>query len=161
VDTVGGVSSKQEARSYPLSLSVTWAGRVNMGLGYTASRSLAQQAGSRTQNDNSEASASLGFSFRLPYEVLPLKSDIRTSLRYASTNTRGCITLAGSSDCISILASQRQQYNFQMDTDMPPNVSAGISLGYILTDDAYLNRKFAQFVLTLSVSVNFQAGQLR
>ena len=93
--------------------------------------------------------------------MLPLKSDIRTSLRFASTDTKGCITLAGSNTCTSIVASQRQQYNFQMDTDMPPNVSAGVAVGYILTNDAYLNRKFAQFVLTFSVSVNFQAGQIR
>jgi hypothetical protein len=160
-DTVGGVSSKQETRSYPASLSLTWAGRVTMGLGYNSSRSLAHQAGSVTENDNTDASASLNFSFRVPPEVLPLKSDIRTSLRFASTDTKGCITLAGSNTCTSIVASQRQQYNFQMDTDMPPNVSAGVAVGYILTNDAYLNRKFAQFVLTFSVSVNFQAGQIR
>lgn len=161
VDTVGGVSTKQETRSWPVSLSLSWAAHVTMSLGYSASRSLASQAGSLTQNDNTESSASLNFSFRPPYELLPLKADIRTALRYTSSDSKGCITLAGADVCTSILASQRQQYNFQMDTDMPPNVSAGVSLGYILTDDAYLNRKFAQFVFTLSVSVNFSAGQIR
>jgi len=161
VDTVGGTSTRQETRSVPVSLSFTWASHVNMALGYSVSRSLANQAGSLTQNDDIESSASLNFSFRPPYEVLPLKSDIRTSLRYSSSDTKGCITLAGSSDCISILDSQRQQYNFQMDTDMPPNVSAGFSLGYILTTDSYIDRKFAQFVLTFSVTVNFRAGNAR
>ena len=161
VDTVGGVKTTQQTRSWPVSLSLTWAAHVTLGLGYSGSRGLANQAGSVTQNDNTESSASLNFSFRVPYELLPLKSDIRTSLRYSSSDTKGCITLTGSSDCISILASQRKQYNFQMDTDMPPNVSAGLALGYILTDDAYLDRKFGQFVLTLSVTVNFAAGQQR
>ncbi len=161
VDTVGGVRSTQETRSWPISVALSWAAHVTLGLGYTASRSLANQAGSLTQNDNTESSANLNFSFRVPPEVLPLKSDIRTSLRYSNTNTKGCISLAGSSDCISILASQRTQYNLQMVTDMPPSVSAGAAVGYILTDDAYLDRKFAQFVLTLSVTVNFAAGQPR
>ncbi len=161
VDTIGGVSSSQQTRSLPVSLSLTWASHINMAMGYNVSRSLSNQAGSVTQNNDIESSASLSFSFRPPYEVLPIKSDIRTSLRYTSSNTQGCITLAGSGDCVTILDSQRQQYNFQMDTDMPPNVSAGVSLGYILTDDTYLDRKFAQFVLTFSVTVNFQAGNPR
>ena len=160
-DTAGGVSSKQETRSIPVSLSFTWAGRVSMGLSYTGSRSLAHSAGSLTRNDNAESAANLNFSFRVPPEVLPLKSEIRTSLRYAATDSKGCITLAGASECVSIVASQRRQYNFQMDTDMPPNVSAGLGVGYIITDDAYLDRKFAQFVLTFSVNVSFQAGQGR
>jgi len=145
----------------PVSLALTWAAHIATSFSYSASRSLVNQAGSVTQNDHNESSASLSFSFRVPYELLPLKSDIRTAFRFSSSDTKGCITLAGSSDCTSILDSQRQQYNFQMDTDMPPSVSAGFSVGYILTNDAYLDRKFAQFVLTLSVSVNFQAGQPR
>ena len=161
VDTVAGASSKQQTRSLPVSLSLSMAGRVTMGLGYTANRSLSNQAGSISQTDNTEATASLNFSFRVPPELLPLKSDIRTALRFASSDSKGCVTLVAAPTCISFLASQRQEYNLQLDTDMPPNVSAGASVGYILTDDAYLDRKFAQFVLTFSVSVNFQAGQPR
>ncbi len=160
-DTIGGVSTKQETRSWPLSLSITWAGRVNMSVGYSGSRSLARQAGSLTENSNTDASASLNFAFKPPYEILPLKSDIRTAIKYEATTSNGCITLVGSGDCASFINSQRQQYNFEMDTDMPPNVSAGASLGYILTNDANLDQKFAQFVLTFSVTVNFAAGQAR
>jgi len=160
-DTIGGVSTRQETRSWPLSLTINWAGRVTMSLGYSGSKSLGNQAGSLTQNANTDASASLNFSFKPPYEILPLKSDIRTAVKYEATNSNGCITLVGSNDCTAFINSQRQQYNFQMDTDMPPNVSAGASLGYILTNDAYLDQKFAQFVLTFSVTVNFSAGQQR
>ena len=155
------VSSRQETRSFPMTLSLAWASRISSNFSYSVSRSLVGQAGSVTQNDATASSADLTFSFRPPYELIPLKSDIRTALRYASSTTKGCITLVGSSECISILDSDRKQYNFSMDTDMPPNVAAGFSLGYIITDDAYLDRKFAQLVVTLSVSVTFQAGQPR
>jgi hypothetical protein len=158
---VGGVSSSQETRSYPMTLALTWAHRINTSVTYSVSRSLANQAGSQTRNNRNESSADLSFSFRPPYELLPIKSDIRTSLRYAASDLKGCITLAGGANCIGILDSGRRQYNFQMDTDMPPNVSAGLSIGYILTSDAVTNSKFAQFVLTFSVSVTFQAGQPR
>ena len=161
LDTIGGVYARQQTRSWPVTLSFTWAGRVATSFGYSVSRSLANQAGSISENSNSDASAAVDFAFKPPYEILPLKSDIRTAFRYEATNTTGCITLAGSSDCTPTTASQRQTYNFQMDTDMPPNVSAGASVGYILTNDAYLDRKFAQFVLTFSVTVNFSAGTAR
>ena len=161
VDTVGSLRATQETRSLPVSLTLTWAGHVTTGFGYTVSRSLASQAGSLTQQDMTESSASLAFSFRPPYELLPLKSDIRTSLSYTTSGSKGCINLAGAGSCLSILDADRQQINFSMDTDMPPNVSAGLSVGYILTTDAYLDRKFAQLALTASVTVNFQAGQPR
>jgi hypothetical protein len=157
----GGVSTAQETRAYPMTLTVTWAHRINTSVSYSVTRSLADQAGSRVRNDRTESSARLNFSFRPPYELLPIKADIRTSLGYSASDLTGCITLAGGTDCIGILNSARQQYNFQMDTEMPPNVSAGLSIGYILTSDAVSNSRFAQFVLTVSVSVNFQAGQHR
>jgi hypothetical protein len=140
---------------------VTWAPRMSTSLSYSPSRSSSRSAGSVTQTDNNSLSASLSFSFRPPQEVVPLKSDIRTSLRYASSDNRGCIVLVGSTDCTSIFDSGRQSYNLSMDTDMPPNVSAGIAVGYTLTSDAVLNRKFSQFSLTVSVTVNLQAGQPR
>ena len=160
-DTVGAVSTTQETRSVPVAVSLSWAAHVTTNFSYGVSRSLANQAGSLTRNDRVESSANVAFSFRPPPEVLPLKSDIRTTLGYSSSDTKGCITLADAPGCTSILDAGRRQYNFSMDTDMPPNVSAGLSLGYILTTDAYLDRKFAQFVLTASVTVNFRAGQPR
>ena len=159
--TVGALRTSQETRSWPVSLSLTWAGHVSTSLSYSVSRSLANQAGSQTQNDRTESSATVAFAFRPPYELLPLKSDIRTSLAYSSSNTKGCINLVDAASCVSILDAGRQQFNLTMDTDMPPNVSAGVSVGYIINDDAYLARKTAQLVLTASVTVNFQAGQPR
>jgi hypothetical protein len=158
---VGALTATQETRSWPLSVLVTWVGHVSTAFGYNVSHSLANQAGSLTQNDRTETSASLAFAFRPPYELLPIKSDIRTSLAYTSVDTKGCINLVDAGSCVSILDAGRQQFNFSMDTQMPPNVSAGISVGYIINNDAYLARKTAQLVLTASVTVNFQAGQAR
>lgn len=158
---LGALSTSQETRSWPMSVSLTWIGHVSTTFGYNLSRSLSNQAGSLTQNDRTETSASMSFAFRPPYELLPIKSDIRTSLAYTSVDTKGCVNLVDVPGCVSILDAGRQQFNLSMDTQMPPNVSAGISVGYIINDDAYLARKTAQLVLTASVTVNFQAGQAR
>ncbi len=160
-DTVGGVYASQRTRSLPVSVSVSWAPRINTNISYTSSNATSNQTGSVTQNDSRDLAADVSFAFRMPQELIPLKSDIRTSFRYGSTTTTGCLFLAGAAGCLPIINSGRQQYNFSMDTDLPPNVSAGLAVGYTLTTDAVLDRKFAQFTVTVSVNVNFQAGQPR
>jgi hypothetical protein len=155
------IRSSQQTHSYPVSVSVSWAPRITTNVAFSKSSSMEEQAGNLTRNDREDASADLSFTFRPPKEMLPLPSDVRTALRYASNRTDGCITLAGSDGCIPIASSSRRQFNFSMDTNMPPNVSAGLSIGYILTEDATINRKFAQFVITAAVTVNFRAGDLR
>jgi len=150
-----------ESRSYPLSVAITWAEHVTTSLTWNTSSILNESAGNVTHTDRQDASAALLFSFRPPKDLLPLPSDVRTALRYAQSTDDGCLTLVGGAACVTISSASRRQYNFSMDTDMPPNVSAGISVGYILTEDAHINRKYAQWVVTASVTVNFQAGTPR
>lgn len=158
-DTMGGVFASQRTHSVPIAVSVAWAPRINTNFSYTSSNSTSNQTGSVSQNDNRDLAADVSFAFRIPQQLIPLKSDIRTSFRYGSTTTTGCLFLVGHAGCLPIINSGRQQYNFSMDTDLPPNVSAGLAIGYTLTTDNVLDRKFAQFTFTVSVNVNFQAGQ--
>lgn len=160
----GGASAvvtTQTTRAAPLTLTVSWAPRMITTVSYTSSRSENAQSGNVSRNNGTETGASLSFSFRAPQELLPLRSDIRTALRYSSSQSLGCITSVGDSTCVPIADSRRRQVNLTMDTDMPPNVSAGIGISYILTEDARANRKFSQLVITASVSVNFSAGEVR
>jgi hypothetical protein len=151
----------QESRSYPLSLAITWVERVTTSLSWSSSSILDENAGNVMRTDRQDAAAALMFTFRPPQNLLPLPSDVRTALRYAQSTDEGCLTLAGGEACVPISSASRRQLNFSMDTDMPPNLSAGISVGYILTEDAHVNRKFAQLVVTAAVTVNFQAGTPR
>jgi hypothetical protein len=155
------IVATQRTRSAPLSLTVSWAPRVVSTLSYTGSRSANVQAGNVNRTNSSETGASVSFSFRPPQQVLPLHGDIRTALRYSNSHSLGCITSVGDSTCVSISNARRSQYSLTMDTDMPPNVSAGLGISYIVTEDARANRKFSQFVLTASVSMNFSAGEIR
>ncbi len=160
-ENVGGVSSSQETRAVPVTFSVSWAPRVTTSLTYTSGNSTSNQTGNVTQQDSRDVTGNLSFAFRVPQQFVPLKSDIRTALSYSSNTTEGCLFIVGTPGCTSIINSGRQQYNLSMDTDLPPNVSAGLAVGYTLTSDAILDRKFAQFTFTVSVNVNFQAGQPR
>jgi hypothetical protein len=157
----GDVTTSQSTRSWPLSLTLNWAPRVITTFSYSGMRSASDQSGNVVQADRNDVGADLSFAFRVPPELIPLRSDVRTSLRYSNSISTGCIARAGDSTCVPISDSRRRQMNLTMDTDMPPNVSAGLGISYIVTADAHANRKFSQFVFTASVTVNFSAGGSR
>ena len=159
--TTNEVRSTQETRSWPVSLTVTWAPRITTNLSLTKSRGEALQAGNSTLTSHEDMAANVTFTFRPPKQYLPLPSDVRTALRYTSSTDAACMSLASGGPCIGISQSSRHQFNLSMDTEMPPNVSAGLSFGYILTEDAHIDRKFSQVVITVAVTVNFQAGTPR
>jgi hypothetical protein len=159
--TLDEVRSTQETRSWPVSLTVTWAPHITTNLSLTESRGTSLQAGNSTLTSHQDLTANVSFAFRPPKQYLPLPSDVRTALRYASSSDQACIVLAAGGACVGISQSSRHQFNLSMDTEMPPNVSAGLSIGYILTEDAHIDRRFSQVVITASVTVNFQSGAPR
>ncbi len=157
----GGLRSTQQTRGVPVSVSVSWAPRITTSLSLSNERSIAERTGNTTRGDRRSTSADVTFSFRPPHDVLPLRSDVRTNLRYLSSLNAMCIRLTSGPDCIQIADSRQTEYNLTMDTDMPPNVVAGLAVGYVLTDDRHLNRKFSQFTLTASARISFVAGEIR
>ncbi len=155
------VRTTQLTRSTPVTHSVTWAPRITTNLGWSVERAQAERPGAITENVREQASADVSFAFRVPPEIAPLRSDVRTTLRWASSTSETCIRRALEEPCTPISESRRREYNLALDTDMPPNVTAGLSAGYVLTDDRHVNRKFSQFTLTASVRINFTAGEAR
>ncbi len=164
-DTAGlaqtGIVSSQTTTSWPVTLTVNWAPRITTTLSLAPSSAAAAFSGNETRFDRSDASADVSFVFRAPQQYLPLPSVIRTALRYANSVSTGCVVRVGDSTCVPISDSRRRQMNLTMDTDLPPNVSAGLGVSYIVTEDRHANRKTAQFVVTASVTINFQAGEIR
>jgi hypothetical protein len=48
-----------------------------------------------------------------------------------------------------------------MDTDLPPNMSAGLQMAYILNDERQSNRRNSQLVITAFAQMQTSVGQLR
>jgi hypothetical protein len=48
-----------------------------------------------------------------------------------------------------------------MDTDLPPNMSAGLQMAYLLSEERQTNRRTRQLVITAFVQLATSAGQLR
>ncbi len=150
-----------QARSAPLSATVTWAPRLTTSAGYSLERSRGERAGTLTRNDREQTSADATLSFRFPQEFVPLRSDVRATARYLDAVSTGCIVRAGTEQCVPISDSRRREYTLIMDTDMPPNLTAGLSIGYVRTEDRHINRKFSQLVITASLRIAVSAGQVR
>ena len=157
----GEIRSTSQTRSLPLSLGISWAPRVMTNIARSVDKSRTERSGSLTLNERRQTSADVTFSFRVPPDIIPLRSDVRTTLRYANTANTGCVRNPRSPDCTRISDSRRKEYTLLMDTDMPPSVTAGLSVSYVLTEDAHTNRKFSQFVLTANVRVTYTAGEIR
>ena len=157
----GEIRSTSQTRSLPLSLGISWAPRVMTNIARSVDKSRTERSGSLTLNERRQTSANVTFSFRVPPAIIPLRSDVRTTLRYANTVNTGCVRNPRAPDCTPISDSRRKEYTLLMDTDMPPSVTAGLSISYVLTEDAHTNRKFSQFVLTANVRVIYTAGEIR
>jgi hypothetical protein len=157
----GEIRSTSETRSLPLSLGISWAPRVMTNIARSVDKSRTERSGSVTLNERRQTSADVTFSFRVPPDIIPLRSDVRTTLRYANTVNTGCVQNPRAPDCTAISDSRRKEYTLLMDTDMPPSVTAGLSVSYVLTEDAHTNRKFSQFVLTANVRVVYTSGEIR
>jgi hypothetical protein len=157
----GGLRSVQETRSTPASLSLVWARGVTTTVATTNERSRADRTGNPTLGARRSSSADLTFAFRPPQDIVPLRSDVRTSLRYLSARSSTCVQRVGAATCQAVADSRRREVNLTMDTDLPPSVSAGLALGYVLNDDRHVNRKFAQWTLAVSARVYFGAGEVQ
>ena len=147
--------------AFPVSASVSWPGGVTTNVTASRDRMEALRAGNATGTLRSQFGANVTFAFRTPRDYLPLPAPIRTALRYASSDATTCIQGAGAAGCIPIAQSRRSEYTLLLDTDMPPNATAALSASRVITEDVHANRKFSQFVLTATVRVTFQAGEIR
>jgi len=158
---IGGLRFFQETTAKPFSVAVIWTLGLTTSLTRSDEQTVAERSGNITRSDRVSTSAAANFHFKPPQELIPLKSDIRTSLRYQRSLNEACVERAGATGCTRIADSRRSEYNLTMDTDMPPSVSAGLSAGYVLSEDLHINRRFSQFTLTASVRVFFSAGEIR
>jgi hypothetical protein len=151
----------QTTHATPVSLTVVSVKGITASVSLNNEHAEADRSGATTLSDRRSTAADVAFAFRPPQEVIPLRSDIRTALRFLSAVVTSCAKSQSILACTPIADSRRTEYNLTMDTDMPPSVSAGLAVGYVLNDDRYINRKFSQFTLTVSVRVSFAAGELR
>jgi hypothetical protein len=159
--SVTGVStSRTTERSASPSFSLTWAGGVLTSFDARTTRSDQVAAGNVFRTDGGQQNAVVAFTFRSPVGRVrrPL---IRTTGTYGVLENRKCLRSAGQEQCVPFVDSRQATAQLTMDTDPTPNMSAGLSMAYILNDERQANRRTSQLVITAFVQLQTSVGQLR
>jgi len=158
----GGVAINTSTdRSLTPSLSLTWLGGVLTTVDASQGRTEQVAAGNLFKTERSQQNATVAFAFRPPTALGRWRSNIRTTLRYSVTGNTQCLRSAGQGDCVPFVDSRQVQGQLTMDTELPPNMSAGIQMAYVLNEERQTNRKVRQLVITAFVQLATSVGQLR
>jgi hypothetical protein len=163
--TFGSASSVSRARSTERtvtpSFSLTWLGGVLTSFDASQGRMEQLAAGNLFRVERHQQNAIVAFAFRPPPGLGRWRSNIRTTLRYSVADNTTCLRSAGRADCVPYVDSRQVQTQLTMDTDLPPNMSAGLQMAYLLNEERQTNRKVRQLVITAFVQLATSAGQLR
>ena len=154
------VTSSTE-RSLTPSLSLTWVGGVLTSYDATEGRTEQVAAGNLFKNERNQQNATVAFAFRPPSFFGRRRSNIRTTMRYSVTGNTQCLRSVGQADCVPFVDSRQVQAQLTMDTDLPPNMSAGLQMAYLLNEERQTSRKVRQIVITAFVQLQTSVGQIR
>ncbi len=153
--------TRSTERALTPSLSLTWLGGVLTSFDASQGRTEQLATGSLFKSERSQQNATVAFAFRPPPALGRWRSNIRTTLRYSVTGNTTCLRSAGQPDCVPYVDSRQVQAQLTMDTDVSPNMSAGLQMAYILNDERQANRRNSQLVITAFVQLQTSVGQLR
>jgi hypothetical protein len=153
--------TRSTERTLTPSLLLTWAGGVLTSFDASRFRTERLAAANLFKTERSQQNATVAFAFRPPPSLVRWRSQIRTTFRYSVTDNTTCLQSAGQGECVPYVDSRQVLAQFTMDTDLPPNMSAGLQMAYILNDERQSNRRNSQLVITAFVQMQTSVGQLR
>lgn len=158
----GAASITQSAtRTLTPTLTLTWLGGVLTSFDASSERTEQLSAANRFRSVRGQQNATLSFAFKPPASLVRLKTNIRTTARYSVSDNTTCLQPAGQPLCKAYVDSRQTQAQLTMDTEFPPNLSAGLQMAYLVNEERQASRKIAQLVITAFVSLTTTVGQLR
>jgi hypothetical protein len=140
---------------------VNWGGGILTTVDASRSRTEQLTAGNLFRTTREGLNAIVAFTLGGSDGFMKLPRGIRSQLRYSSISNVICLRSAGSPECRSYVDSHQQQTQLTLDTDLPPNLSAGFQMAYLLNDERQVSRKSSQFVITAFVNFTTTVGQMR
>jgi hypothetical protein len=157
----GVTLSTTSEKTFTPSASLAWIGGVFTSLDVSRTSSDRVNAGNLFRNERNAQNAILSFSFRPPFQSGRWRSLIRTTANYSLAKNTTCLRRTGTDSCVPYVDSRQTQAQLTMDTDLPSNMSAGLQMSYVLSEERQSNRKIVQFGLTAFVQIAASVGQLR
>ena len=153
------VRSSTTDRSLSPSVTLTWLKGVFTSFDASSQRTDQVSAGYLSHSERSSQNATLTFSFKAPSRRF--KSDIRTSAHYSLLANTTCLKTPAGPTCTPYVDSRQRQAQLTLETDLPPNMSAGLQVASITNEERNANRKTRQLVITAFINLSTSVGQIR
>jgi hypothetical protein len=153
------VKSSTTDRSVSPSLTLTWVHGILTSVDATSQTTDQLSAGNLFHSQRSSQNATLTFAFRAPSRRL--KNDIRTTAHYSVLATTTCLKTASQATCVPYVDSRQHQAQLTLETDLPPNMSAGMQVASVTNEERNANRKTRQLVITAFINLSTSVGQIR
>jgi len=153
------VQSSTTDRTVAPSVTLTWLKGILTSFDASSQQTDQRSAGNLVHSQRSSQNATLTFAFRPPSSRL--KNDVRTTMHYSALATTNCLKNASQTTCVPFVDSRQHQAQLTMETDLPPNMSAGLQVASITNEERSANRKTRQLVITAFINLSTSVGQLR
>ena len=152
---------QNESRSLTPSVTLTWAGGLLTGADAVIERGNQLAVGNLFRTERSQYNVNLGMALRTPASIVRLPMPIRATGRFSRLRNTTCLQAAGRDTCQPFVDSRQTTANLTFDTEMPPNVSAGLQMGYVLNEELQASRRTRQIVVTVFVNLGATVGRLQ
>jgi hypothetical protein len=157
----GASLTQTSERSVRPAVTLQWRGAISTSLDVSTATSDQLSAGNLFHTERDQQSGTLGFRFRPPSWLAHVQRDIRASARYSRTANTVCLQSAGQAACVPYVDSRQSQAQLSLDTEFPPNLSAGFQMAYLVNDERQANRKTSQLVITGFVELHTSVGRIQ
>lgn len=158
-----GDDGETRTRSYPVSLSATWAGQrpLTTGVGATFVQQVDNRPGLTGRGKTLDLNADVARAFAFPSDW-HAHSDLRTRLTFQNSYGQRYVLNPLAVDLQSRLTDNgRRAVSFTMDTDMSDNLGSSFVVSRVASYDRNFNRLFTQTVLSAVFHLQFFAGEMR
>lgn len=167
-DLLTGDNGSTSIRSYPLSVTGTWAGSrpltTTFGANYV--RRSDNRPGSNGRGNALDFNTEIARAFALPAAWHP-RSDIRTRISLQDSHAQSFVLNPLAIGCVGTFVCQsrlvdngRRSATFTADTDVADNMTSSFVISRVESFDRNLSREFTQTVLSAILHLQFFAGEM-
>ena len=156
--------SDSRFRSYPVSLSLTWAlvpGLVTNG-GFSRVRRLETKPGIASRSRNTDYNVDVAMPFRIPSGEPGKPRDVRTRFSYQSgQGSSFVINPLALNNTSRLFESGRRALTLSADTDVGENLASSFLISRVASFDRNFNREITQTVLSAVLHLQFFGGEMK
>ncbi|MGH7718593.1 MAG: cell surface protein SprA, partial [Gemmatimonadaceae bacterium] len=151
----------QETTQLPVNGSVTWAllGGFSTSAGWNRTTREEVRSGGLTVSRQTDLSADVAKTFRLPPEWGWRGNTLRTRLGYQQSDNTSFFVIGGARRRVA--DNGRWAVSANVDSDISETMSFSLTLSRILNFDRNYDRRISQTVFSVVMHLNFFAGDLR